>query len=112
MNQKEIHRRVINKLLNHRMKKKYNYDLVFYLNSIQYLLNRELKPDLQPLNEIVSVNLKSPIMMYQRDRLIDDLKECLNLFIPIVEGCSSRKINNVILKFKQPILSGTLIRKD
>lgn len=108
MNQNEIHRRVINKLLNQRMKKKYNYEQVFYLNPVQYLLNRELNPNFHLLNEIVSVNLKSPITMSKRDRLVDDLIECLNLFIPLVEGCSNRKINNVILKFKQPIVSGIL----
>jgi hypothetical protein len=108
MNKHEIHRRVINKLLNQRMKKKYNYEQVFYLNPVQYLLNIELNTDFHLLSEIVSVNLKSPITMCQRDRLIDDLRECLNLLIPLVEGCSKRKINNVILKFKQPIVSGIL----
>jgi hypothetical protein len=93
------------------MKKKYNYDLVFYLNSIQYLLNRELNPDFHILNEIVSVNIKFPITMSQRDRIIDDLKECLNLFFSLVEGDSNRKIDNIILKFKQPVVSGTLIGK-
>jgi hypothetical protein len=112
MNKHEIHRRVINKLLNQRMKKKYNYYLAFYLNPLQYLLNKELNPDFHILNEIVSVNLKSPITMTKYDRLSNDLIECLNYILPLVEGMECKKINNVILKIKLPIVSGTLIGRD
>jgi hypothetical protein len=112
MNQNEIYYRVLNKLLNLRMKKKYNYQLVFLLNPIQYLHNKELNTDYYMIDEIVSVNLKSPITMARYDRLSDDLRECLNDISPIVEGINYKKINKVILKIKQPILSGTLIGKD
>lgn len=109
MNQNEIHIRVINKLLNLTMKKKYKYQFVFLLNPIQHLLNKELNTDYYMIDEIVSVNLKSPISMASYDRLSNDLRDCMNDILPMVEGSECKKINQVILKIKQPILSGTLI---
>jgi hypothetical protein len=91
------------------MKKKYNYQLVFFLNPIQYILNKELNTKYYMIDEIVSVNLKSPITMVKYERLSDDLRECLNKILPMVEGVEYKKINKVILKINQKVLSGTLI---
>ena len=57
--------------------------------------------------EIVSINIKSPINEYQKDKLIKDLKVCLNSIVPFVEGGDYRKISNVSIKISQPIRSGT-----
>lgn len=107
MNQYEIYYRVINKLLNREMKKKYfYYDYVFLLNPIQYINNREVGTYYR-FQEIVSINIKSPINEYQKDKLIKDLKVCLNSIVPFVEGGDYRKISNVSIKISQPIRSGT-----
>ena len=111
MNQNEIHIRVINKLLNLMMKKRYKYQFVFLLNPIQHLLNKELNTDYYMIDEIVSVNLKSPISMASYDRLCNDLRDCMNYILPMVEGMDCKKINRVILKLKHPVVSGTLIGK-
>jgi hypothetical protein len=108
MNQQDLYCRVINKLLNQLMKKKYNYDLVYFLNPVQHLLNRDLNSDFYSIDEIVSVNIKSSIRMYEYDKLTNQIKDCLNLIIPMVEGSDYRKINKVKLKIKSPIVSGTL----
>jgi hypothetical protein len=108
MNQYEVYRRVINKLLNREMKKKYGYyDFVFYLNPIQYLNNREFYSD-YGITEIVSVNIKNTITMYQKDRLALDLKNCLNNIIPYVEGMSYMRISKVIIKTNQRVCSGII----
>jgi hypothetical protein len=112
MNQNEMYCRVLNKLLNLTMKKKYKYQFVFLLNPIQHLLNKELNTNSFMIDEIVSVNLKSSITMARYDRLSNDLEECLNYILPLVEGMESKKINKVFLKIKQPIVSGTLIGRD
>jgi hypothetical protein len=41
-------------------------------------------------------------------KLTNQIKDCLNLIIPMVEGSDYRKINKVKLKIKSPIVSGTL----
>jgi len=110
MNQQDLYCRVINKLLNQLMKKKYNYDFVYFLNPVQHLLNRDLNSDFYSIDEIVSVNIKSSIRMYEYDKLTNQIKDCLNLIIPLVEGSDYRKINKVKLKIKSPIVSGTLHR--
>ena len=61
------------------------------------------------IDEIVSVNLKSPISMASYDRLSNDLRDCLNTILPMVEGSDFRRINKVIVKVKRPLVSGTLI---
>lgn len=48
--------------------------------------------------------------MYEYDKLTNQIKDCLNLIIPMVEGSDDRKINKVKLKIKSPIVSGTLHR--
>jgi hypothetical protein len=107
MNQYEVYRRVINKILNREMKKKFYYEYVFYLNPIRYLKNRG---DLSVyfVEEIVSVNIKTTINEYQRDRLISDLKSCLNSITPYVEGSDYRKISRVKIKFNQRLCSGII----
>lgn len=110
MNQQDLYCRIINKLLNQLMKKKYNYDLVYFLNPIQHLINIELNSDYYSIEEIVSVNIKSSIRMYEYDKLTYQIKDCLNLIIPMVEGSNYRKINEVKLKINSPIVSGTLPR--
>ena len=108
MNQYEVYRRVINKLLNREMKKKFHYyDYVFYLNPIQYLNNREFHCDYSII-EIVSVNIKNTITMYQKDRLALDLKNCLNNITPYVEGISNRRISKVKIKMNQRVCSGII----
>lgn len=108
MIQIEIYWRVVNKLLNRNMKVKYNYDNVFYLNPVQYIMNRDLKSNCYLINEIVSVNLYDNIKMYEIDKLRNDLKECLNYLLPMVEGSDFRPVNRVEIKVKKPIVSGTL----
>lgn len=106
MNQYEGYRRVINKILNREMKKKFHYyDYVFFLNPIQYLKNR-CDVSVYFVEEIISVNIKNTINEYQRDRLISDLKSCLNSITPYVEGGDYRKISRVKLKFNQRVVSG------
>jgi hypothetical protein len=108
MNQYEIYYRAINKLLNGAMKKKYNYHgLVFYLNPIQYITNREF-PSAFGVKEIVSINLKKTINMYQKDKLIVDLKNCLNSITPYVEGGDYRRISKVQIKINQKVVSGII----
>lgn len=107
MNQYELYCRMINKLLNREMKKNYfYYDYVFFLNPIQYLNNREFGTYFK-IQEIVSINIKNPINEYQKDKLINDLKVCLNSIVPFVEGGDYRVISNVKIKISQPIRSGT-----
>jgi hypothetical protein len=48
------------------MKVEYNYDYVFYLNPVQYIMNRELKSDYYLVNEVVSINIKNNIKMYTK----------------------------------------------
>jgi hypothetical protein len=108
MNQQDLYCRIINKLLNHLMKKKYNYDFVFYLNPVQHLMNKKLNSDFYMIEEIVSINLKYSINMYQYDRLCKDLKECLNMILPYVECSDYRKINKVKLVIRQQVVSGIL----
>jgi hypothetical protein len=106
MNQYEIYYRVINKLLNGAMKKKYDYHgLVFYINPIQYITNREFS-SVFGVKEIVSINLKKTINMYQKDKLILDLKNCLNSITPYVEGGDYRQISKVEIKINQKVVSG------
>ncbi len=107
MNQYEVYSRVINKLLNWEMKKKFNYDLIFFLNPIQYLINRELKSNFN-IEEIVSINIKQTINENQKDKLIKDLKSCLNSITPFVEGGNYRKITNVKIKINQRVCSGII----
>ena len=108
MREVEIYWRVTNKLLNRTMKTKYNYDNVFYLNPVQYLTNRQLISDYYIVNEIVSVNIKNNIKMFEFDKLSYDLRECLNYLLPMVEGSDFRSVNKVIVKVKIPLVSGTL----
>ncbi|WP_297511717.1 hypothetical protein [Flavobacterium sp.] len=110
MKEQDLYCRIINKLLNQLMKKKYNYDFVFYLHPVQHLLNRELNSDFYSIDEIVSVNIKTSIRMFEYDILTNEIKDCLNLIIPMVEGSEYREINKVKLKIKSPIVSGTLVR--
>jgi hypothetical protein len=110
MKQEDLYCRIINKLLNQLMKKKYNYDFVFYLNPVQHLMNKKLNSDFYMIEEKVSINLKSSINMYQYDRLCKDLKECLNNILPYVECSDYRKINKVKLVIRQRVVSGTLPR--
>ena len=106
MNQYEVYRRVINKVLNREMKKKFHYyDYVFFLNPIQYLKNR-CDVSVYFVEEIISVNIKTTINEYQKDRLISDLKSCLNSITPYVEGGDYRKISRVKIKFNQRCVSG------
>jgi hypothetical protein len=105
----EINWRVTNNLLNRTMKTKYNYDNVFYLNPVQYIMNRELISDYYLVNEIVSINVKKNIKMFEFDKLSKDLRDCLNYLVPMVEGSDFRRINKVIVKVKRPLVSGTLI---
>ena len=108
MNQYEEYRRVINKLLNREMKKKYGYyEIVFYLNPIQYLINRQVV-SVFGVEEIVSVNIKNTITMSQKDELISDLKQCLNSLTPYVEGGDYRHISSVKIKFNQRVCSETV----
>lgn len=110
MNQYEIYRRVINKLLNRElMNKYYYYDYVFYLNPIQYLLNREVGSNFGVV-EIVSVNLKNTITISQRDKLSNDIKNCLNSINPYVEGVDYKQIRRVVIKSPQRICSGIILR--
>ena len=108
MREVEIYWRVTNKLLNRTMKTKYNYDNVFYLNPVQYLTNRQLISDYYIVNEIVSVNIKNNIKMFEFDKLSYDLRECLNYLLPMIEGSDFRPVNKVIVKVKRPVVSGTL----
>lgn len=95
-------------MMNREMKKTFNYyDYVFFLNPIQYLTNRELV-SVFDVEEIVSVNIKNTINEHQKDRLISDLKSCLNSINPYVEGSDYRKISRVKIKFNQRICSGTI----
>jgi hypothetical protein len=90
------------------MKVKYNYDYVFFLNPVQYLMNRELKSNYYSVNEIVSINIKNNVKMFEFDKLNKDLRECLNYLLPMVEGSDFRRVNKVIVKVKRPVVSGTL----
>jgi hypothetical protein len=108
MNQYEVYRRVINKMLNREMKKKFHYyDYVFFLNPIQYLKNR-CDVSVYFVEEIISVNIKTTINEYQKDRLTSDLKSCLNSITPYVEGGDYRNISKVKLKFNQRVCSGII----
>lgn len=108
MREVEIYWRVTNKLLNRTMKKKYNYNNVFYLNPVQYLMNRELMSEYYLINEIVVINIKNNIRMFEFDKLSYDLRECLNYLLPMIEGSYFRPVNKVIVKVKTPVVSGTL----
>jgi hypothetical protein len=107
MKDKELKYRVVNILLNKVMKKKYE-DFVFYLVPINYLMNNETKSVFNSRTEIVSVNSKIPINMILRDKLKFEIKKQLNIVISVVEGNTKYKVDRVKLKFKHPILSGTL----
>jgi hypothetical protein len=108
MNQYEVYRRVINKILNREMKKKFHYyDYVFFLNPIQYLKNR-CDVSVFFVEEIISVNIKTTINEYQKDRLTYDLKSCLNSITPYVEGGDYKKISRVKIKFNQRVCSGII----
>ena len=108
MNQYEVYRRVINKILNREMKKKFHYyDYVFFLNPIQYLNNR-CDVSVYYIEEIISINIKNTINEYQKDRLISDLKSCLNSITPFVEGNDYREISRVKIKINQRICSGII----
>jgi hypothetical protein len=101
MNQLETYRRVINKLLNFEMKRKYGYhDLIFYLNPIQYISNREFV-SYYGFNEIVTIYFKNPKSKYRSDRLNKDVKNCLNHILPFVEGGGCKRISSVLLKINQ-----------
>jgi hypothetical protein len=108
MNQNETYYRVINRLLNRTMKVKFNYDYIFYLHPIQFLMNRESISENYLLTEIVSIKIKKNIKMYEIDKLRYDLKKCLNYLLPMVEGSDFRPVNKVEIKVKKPIVSGTL----
>ena len=56
MNQQDLYCRLINKLLNQFMRKKYNYDFVFYLNPVQHLINLELNSDYYSIEEITNIS--------------------------------------------------------
>lgn len=86
MNQQDLYCRVINKLLNQLMKKKYNYDKVFYLNPVQHLQNKNLDYNFHSIEELVSVNIKTPISSVEYECISNDLKDCLNLLLPMIEG--------------------------
>jgi|688.fasta_scaffold590682_2 hypothetical protein len=104
----EICWRVTNKLLNRIMKLKYNYDNFFYLNPVQFIMNRELKSECYLVNEMVSINLNKNIKMYEIDKLCKDLKYVLNHILPMVEGSDFRPVNKVEIKVNKTIVSGTL----
>jgi len=104
----EIHWRVVNKLLNRTMRVKYNYDFVFYLNPVQYIMNRELISEYYLVNEIISINIKNNVKMFEFDKLSKDLRECLNYLLPMIEGSDFRPVNKVIVKVKRPVVSGIL----
>lgn len=104
----EIYWRVVNKLMNRIMKTKYNYDYVFYLHPVQYIMNRELKSEYYMVNEVVSINIKNNIKMFEFDKLSYELKDCLNYLLPMVEGSDFRPVNKVIVKVKRSVVSGTL----
>ena len=103
-----VYWRVVNKLLNRTMRVKYNYDFVFYLHPVQYLMNRELMSEYYLINEIVVINIKNNIRMFEFDKLSYDLRECLNYLLPMIEGSYFRPVNKVIIKVKTPVVSGTL----
>lgn len=107
MNDKELKYRIVNKLLNRVMKIKYG-DFVFYLVPVNYLMNNEMNNDFISRTEIVSVNIKTPINMFFKDRIEFELKHHLNSIISVVEGNVKFKVDRVKLKFNQPVLSGTL----
>ena len=101
MNQFETYRRVINKLLNSEMKRKYGYnDLIFYLNPLQYISNREID-SYYGFKEIVTIYFKNPNSKYRSDTLRSDLKNCLNNIIPYVEGGGCKKVSSVLIKINQ-----------
>ncbi len=108
MNQQDIECRVKNKLLNLMMRKKYNYDFVYYLNPVQHLLNKNLNSFYYSIDEEVSVNIKSHITMSEYDKMTNDVKDCLNFIFQMVEGSSYSRVNKVKLKIKSRIVSGTL----
>ncbi len=90
------------------MKKKFHYyDYVFFLNPIQYLTNRDVV-SVFDVEEIVSVNIKNTINEYQKDRLISDLKCCLNSIIPFVEGGNYKRVSRVKIKINQRVCSGII----
>jgi len=60
------------------------------------------------VNEIVSINIKNNVKMFEFDKLNKDLRECLNYLLPMVEGSDFRRVNKVIVKVKRPVVSGTL----
>lgn len=108
MNQYELYIKIINKLLNREMRRKFNYyDYVFFLNPIQYLTNR-CDVSVYYIEEIISINIKNTINEYQKDRLISDLKSCLNSITPFVEGNDYREISRVKIKINQRICSGII----
>ena len=71
-------------------------------------MNRELISEYYLVNEIVSINIKNNVKMFEYDKLSKDLKECLNYLLPMVEGSDFRRVNKVIVKVKTPVVSGTL----
>jgi hypothetical protein len=72
-------------------------------------MNRELTTDYYFVNEVVSINIKNNINMFEYDKLSKDLKKCLNDLLPMVEGSDYRRVNKVFVKVKRPIVSGTLL---
>lgn len=108
MNQYEVYIKIINKLLNREMKRKFNYyDYVFFLNPIQYLTNR-CDVSVYYIEEVISINIKNTINEYQKDRLILDLKSCLNSITPFIEGNEYREISKVKIKINQRVCSGII----
>jgi hypothetical protein len=71
-------------------------------------MNRELTTDYYFVNEVVSINIKNNIKMFEYDKLSKDLKDCLNYLLPMVEGSDFRPVNKVIVKVNRPVVSGTL----
>ena len=71
-------------------------------------MNRELKSNYYSVNEVVSINIKNNIKMFEFDKLSKDLRECLNYLLPMIEGSDFRRVNKVIVKVKTPVVSGTL----
>lgn len=71
-------------------------------------MNRELMSEYYLVNEIVSINIKNNIRMFEFDKLSYDLRECLNYLLPMIEGSDFRPVNKVIVKVKRPVVSGTL----
>jgi hypothetical protein len=107
MNDKELKYRVINKLLNRVMKKKYE-EFVFYLIPVNYLMNNELNNEYTFRTEVVSVKVKKPVNMILNNMLEMEIKHYLNNIISVVEGNRIVKVDKVKIKYNQPLVSGIL----